>query len=242
MILDFIGTGSAFNTERGNNGAFRKQGDELFLIDCGSSTYGRLREANLLEGVKHVNVIITHTHADHIGSLADLIFHMKFKVEPMFSPKVHIHVGNWDAVKVVELLLKIQGVEDKNDYWISAIHPGRPMAGVVVDYVHRQQHVPNLTSIGLDLIIDGKHIYYSGDTNLPPRSAVNLMKKGNIDEIYQDTCAADYEGNVHLSLRELNNCVPLEIRHNVYCMHVDEGFDVEEASELGFPTVTSVLD
>ena len=73
-MLKFIGSGSAFNTKLGNTSAYYKIGHQMLLIDCGSNIFHRIKEHNLLEGIEDIHVLITHTHADHVGSLADLIF------------------------------------------------------------------------------------------------------------------------------------------------------------------------
>lgn len=74
--IKFLGNGSAFNEELGNNSAFIKDEklNKLLLIDCGSSVFGSLLKAGILNGVKEVNVLITHLHPDHVGSLGDLFF------------------------------------------------------------------------------------------------------------------------------------------------------------------------
>jgi len=63
------------------------------------------------------------------------------------------------------------------------------------------------------------------------------LECGELHYLYQDTCKADYDGNVHLSLRRLTELISEELRSNVWCMHLDSGFDVSEAKELGFNVV-----
>ncbi len=90
-MLNFIGSGSAFNTGIGNNSTFLKINKSLILIDCGSSTFSRLRELNVLDGVEHVRVFITHTHPDHVGSLGDLIFYVYYVMKKRIT--VHTPPG-----------------------------------------------------------------------------------------------------------------------------------------------------
>ena len=59
-MLNFIGTGSAFNTELGNNSAFVKNNDSLILIDCGGTVFHRLQELSLLDGLQNLYIVITH--------------------------------------------------------------------------------------------------------------------------------------------------------------------------------------
>ncbi len=77
-MLKFIGTGNAVNSEMGNTSAYIKENETLLLIDCGSTVFSRIKEINLLDDVKNVYVINTHTHNDHIGSLATLIGYLYF--------------------------------------------------------------------------------------------------------------------------------------------------------------------
>ena len=74
-MLNFIGTGSAFNTELGNTSAFVKKNNSLLLIDCGGTVFHRFQELNIFEGLENLYIIITHTHPDHVGSLGEVIFY-----------------------------------------------------------------------------------------------------------------------------------------------------------------------
>lgn len=75
MDLIFLGRGSAFNTCEGNTSAYFIDNNELFLIDCGESVFGELKERNILNDVSCVNILITHTHSDHVGSIGSLIMY-----------------------------------------------------------------------------------------------------------------------------------------------------------------------
>ena len=69
MELEFLGIESSFNAEEDNTSAFFVEREEMFLIDCGETVYKSLIRNELLENVGTINIIITHTHDDHIGSL-----------------------------------------------------------------------------------------------------------------------------------------------------------------------------
>jgi hypothetical protein len=88
---------------------------------------------------------------------------------------------------------------------------------------------------GLLIYVNDKIIYYSGDNNNIPSGI--LQSLNFIDEIYQDTCLADYDGNVHLSLRKLCELIPKEYRHKVHCMHIDCDELIEKAKTEGFNIV-----
>ncbi|WAH38332.1 MBL fold metallo-hydrolase [Alicyclobacillus dauci] len=101
------------------------------------------------------------------------------------------------------------------------------------------EHAEELKSYGFLLTMGDKHIYYSGDSNMIPSQALGLLIEGDIHYFYQDTCKADYPDNVHLSLIRLCELIPQEYRSKVYCMHLDETFNVDEARAFGFNVVTA---
>lgn len=73
MNLRFFGKGAAFCPSFGNcNAYFEKDGD-LFFLDFGESTFEKAVRLLDLTTYGHIYVLITHLHADHVGSLASLI-------------------------------------------------------------------------------------------------------------------------------------------------------------------------
>jgi ribonuclease BN (tRNA processing enzyme) len=239
-MLNFIGCGSAFNTELGNNGAFIKKDNVLFLIDCGSSTFGRIQQLNLLQDVEQICVLMTHTHADHVGSLGDLILYGYYSMGKLFEPNVTVFAP---FELKIGYILSLMGVEE-NTYRLSQFSES---AGFHYGDFHIRftpvhvEHVKELRCYGYIIHSDDKVVYYSGDSNMIPESVLIAFENGEFDLFYQDTCKADYEGNVHLSLRKLDELIDYNLRDRVYCMHLDNGFNKEEAEELGFNVVTTVL-
>lgn len=62
MDLQFLGTGSAFQTKLYNTSAFFVEGEKLFLIDCGETVMAQLENLRLLNYVKEIYAVFTHTH------------------------------------------------------------------------------------------------------------------------------------------------------------------------------------
>ena len=252
-MLNFIGRGAAFNPKEGNNAAYYKKGDHLFLIDCGSNVYTRLIENNVLDGVNRIYVLITHTHPDHIGSLGDLIFHSFYSLGEIGYRDLRVIAHpNHNIPDILQSL----GITE-NMYYYSPIRMNelgkQPtmapffMVGhgetnfLNIRYWVEVPHVKELYCVGYILEIEGTIVYYSGDSNNIPEIILEKLLNDEIDIFYQDTCGADYEGNVHLSLMKLYQLIPHEYRNKVYCMHLDKAFDEESAKELGFNVVNSII-
>ena len=84
MDLQFLGIGAAFNPAFGNTSACFQKDGTLYLLDCGSTVFGALLERKAMQGAKRIVVLITHLHADHVGSLGTLISYCNFKVNRKF--------------------------------------------------------------------------------------------------------------------------------------------------------------
>lgn len=230
-MLKFIGIGSAFNTKLGNNSAYYREGDNLYLIDCGSLTFARILDKNLLDEIKNIYILITHTHTDHIASLGDLTFYSYF----VLKKKVFI-IYPYDT-KVIKYLKSV-GINKSyyEKYEVGAnncyVFPGLEIIPV------KTKHVQELNCYGYILNTKDKKMYYSGDSNIIPDQVLNYIEL--FDIIYQDTGKADYPGNVHLSLRKLTELIPEQYRSKIYCMHLDNGFDIKKAKALGFNVVGEV--
>src|SRR4030095_1587723 len=67
MLLQFLGTGGAFNPEYGNSAALIRCNGKSILIDCGFTVFAKLKEFNLFNQIDYI--LITHLHNDHTGSL-----------------------------------------------------------------------------------------------------------------------------------------------------------------------------
>ncbi|AEQ34349.1 metal-dependent hydrolase [Bacillus phage Bastille] len=236
-MLNFIGRGSAFNTEEGNNSAYFVHEGELILIDCGSNIFDRLKASRMLDVFKRVRVIITHTHPDHIGSLGDLIFYNYFKMGTMGEKDIHVYAPY--TLKLGKIL-QLMGVttdyyhlhQFDNNETMSFTHSNIRLTAVPT------RHVDELVTYGYLIDRLGTTIYYSGDANRIPHYIMEMLDNDVIDEFYQDTCAAHYEGNVHLSLHNLALAITSpEIRKKVYCMHLDEGFPIEKVQLMGYNVV-----
>ncbi|MCD2348525.1 MBL fold metallo-hydrolase [Clostridium guangxiense] len=231
-MVDFIGTGSAFNTKLGNNSAFLKKGSSLILIDCGGSVFSKLRKLNLLNSVEKIYIIITHTHPDHVGSLGDLIFYSYY----ILKSKVNIFFPQESLIK--NFLANI-GASSEQYNLNSCDNPeidDVELGNINVKFLS-VTHTKTIPAYGFIMNLDRKSFYYSGDSNSISNQVIDKLKNGEIEMIYHDTCGLDYKGNPHLSIKKLCEAVPMEFRNKVYCMHLDENITEKQIMDSGFNVV-----
>ena len=234
-MLNFVGMGSAFNTEKGNTSAFIKRNNNLLLIDCGGNIFHKLQDLNLLYGLENLYVIITHTHPDHVGSLGDLIFYSYY----ILNHKPTIFFPNRE---LIEGFLASIGVSTEmyNLNHSDTIEVKDTQLGKFNIEFLKVSHVDTIPAYGFTIKLDGKAFYYSGDSNDINNGLLVKFKNGQISRIYQDTCGLDYEGNSHLSLRRLCSIIPHEFRDRVYCMHLDKHITEKQIQESGFNVVNVI--
>ncbi len=234
MEINFLGRGSAFNPKEGNNAGYFIQNDELFLIDIGEDVFSKLIEQNVLENINQINLMITHTHSDHIGSIGSLIaysYYILNKPVNIILPKKAKHLPN------IQSILDAFGIhKDWYSYVTEKRYDNKYESFDSIRYVETS-HTNALNSYGLIFTTKEGIVYYSGDTN-ETRIIEELINSGEkIDKIYIDTTNLNYEDNPHLYIGFLKEKIPNDMVDRVYCMHLNSDECTKEASEYGFNVV-----
>jgi ribonuclease BN (tRNA processing enzyme) len=236
-MLNFIGTGSAFNTQLGNTSAFIKKQDSLLLIDSGGTVFHRLQELNIFKKLKKTYIVITHTHPDHVGSLGEVIFYSYYILghkPTVFFPNRELirnfltSIGVSQEMYLLESSNKV-GFVDEN------------LGEISMEFLP-VSHVETIPAYGFVMRQVEGVFYYSGDSNSIENDIMTRLKSGEIDRLYQDTCGLDYKGNNHMSLRKLKEIIHPDLRNKVYCMHLDQHIDQKEVVYQGFNVVKKSLE
>ena len=156
-----LGFGSAFNSqEYGNNSWYFIEKDKVFMIDCGYTVFNTFREKGL-DNYKEINIIITHMHTDHVGSLGTLIEWMYY----VKGFKVNILSHNTLKRDLFDYLL-ISGIEESMfNLEVTPYGKGYINKDSIEIIFEKVKHVPQIKTYSITLIRNSTDmIIYSGDT------------------------------------------------------------------------------
>ena len=207
QTLKFLGRDSGFGEK--NNSAYIEYDNKFLLIDCGFTVFSQLKNKFDFKKYDEINIIITHLHNDHAGTLSQFILYLYF----IYNIKVNV-ITNCEKIKE---FLDITGtpedayiLKSENDY---------------IKFI-KTEHVKHLDAYGFELNINNKKIIYTGDTNtLEPFKM--YLKDAN--EFYVDVSRY---GGAHLKIDDIKNELE-EIQKNgtsVYLMHIDDAEYIKDAT------------
>jgi ribonuclease BN (tRNA processing enzyme) len=235
--LRFLGEGAALNAARGNTAAFFIIEQELFLLDCGGTVLGELDRRDILRGVKAIQVVITHCHCDHIGSLADLIYYAKYRYQIPLNLLWDSEYERADErLQQVYGYLRYYGVLDNfglgRQFQVKDTKDYRGYGNLESIHLLPTTHHEDVHSVSVVIRSQGERIFYSGDTNTLATLEAAEAKFGPMEQIYLEVCGR--ETPVHLDLGKLVAAFKPEERFKVTVMHFDDGATGERAWALGF--------
>lgn len=214
--ITFLGRDSGFGQK--NTSAYAIVNNRLLLIDCGYTVMTQLQESNLLSGISGIDVIITHMHADHVGSLSQLALYSYYSLKKTINIITDCaEMDNYLTITGVSRYLQTPGFPKerytRNNGFVTFIP---------TDHVGDE-----LDCYGFSTKINGTHVVYTGDTKtLTP--FISYLDKGS--QLYTD---ASINGGVHLKLEEnlslLNELTQKGVE--VYLMHLDDELKIRKLIE-----------
>ena len=141
-LLKFLGRDAGFGEK--NTSAYIEKGDKFILIDCGFTVFQELKRTIDFNKYKTIEVIITHLHNDHAGSLSQFILYMWFVFKK--------HVTIFSKCKKIKQYLEITGTT------LEAYTVMEKMEDL--EFI-KTDHVKELDSYGFKLKSDDKKIIYT---------------------------------------------------------------------------------
>lgn len=197
--LKFIGRKSGFDDD--NTSAYFEKNNELTIIDCGFTVFNKIKEKFNFNKYDKINIIITHLHNDHAGSLSQVILYAWF----IYNKKVRVI----SKCKNIKKYLEITGTPDDSYEILKDMEN--------IKFI-KTEHTDYLDSYGFLMKINNKNIIYTGDTkNLKPFKPFF----NNVNELYIDVSKF---GGAHIKIDEIMPYL-LELKEKgikIYLMHMDD--------------------
>jgi len=251
LSLTFIGSGSAFSKRFFQTNLLIVKGATHLLVDCGSRAPEALhklgRSVTELE-----NVLITHSHADHIGGLEEVMLMNRYAAKR----KPNIVITKEYQVLLWENSLKGGGAFNEcragkylnfEDFW-KPIRPkpvpGDPRLCVVTVggdlklKLFRTMHIPDSakgwqdSALSYGLIIDDR-VLFSSDTRFDPGMILGFDAQYHFERIFHD--CQTFTGGVHASMDELGT-LPEAVKKRMYLVHYPDAAadDRQKPRDMGF--------
>jgi len=251
LSITFIGVGSAFTKKFYQNNALVVKNNDHALVDCGTRTPEALAAMGLSVTDVH-NYLITHSHADHIGGLEEVMLLNRYvaRQKPtMIAPAAYRKFLWKHSLKGgASYNERIDGKFLRfGDLWnvvdtVPVAGADRELCearvGSIKFAMFRTKHIPDSapswrsSSPSYGVMIDDR-ILFTSDTRFDPELIEFLADRYRIDAIFHD-CQL-YSGGVHASLDELAD-LPAAVRAKTRLMHFGDAVEnhVEKAAALGF--------
>ncbi len=240
LSLFFVGVGSAFTKRHYQTNLMIIKGNDHVMVDCGSKAPQALYELGLsVTDIK--NFLITHSHADHIGGLEEVMLTCRFvtKEKPNIIIDKKFQQLLWD--------LSLRGGAafnyEKNgsditfkDMWHSIRPewlPSYPRETHEIDIggisikTFRTMHTPDSTTNwessfwSCGIVIDNR-VMFTSDTRFDLDLFENYCSLFDLEIIFHD--CQFFTGGVHAGIEELNT-LPAEIKKRLILTHYSDNWE-----------------
>ena len=254
LALYPVGCGSAFSRTFSQNNYLIVKGKDHCMVDCGTRTPETL--ARLGVPVTRIdNWIITHSHADHIGGLEEVMLMGRYverrKPNVIITHEYELMLWNYSLKGGCEFNESHDGVGLQfGDFW-TVLRPtwlgGYPREtyhiciGSIDIKAVRTRHFPeqatdwSQSAFSIGLIIDDR-ILFTGDTQFDADLLIGYDELFHFECIFHDV--QFFSGGIHASLDELST-LPETLRKRIILMHYPDTFEdhreqVKREGFLGF--------
>lgn len=248
LSIYFIGTGAAFTNNLNDNNVLVVKGDEHLLIDCGTKCVRALHHSEI-EATSIRNFLITHSHADHIGGLEEIM--MKGRYVSKRKPSMIITEEYQKILWEQSLSGGSKHAETKKltfeDFW-DVVRPKKlknyprdtweTNLGTLNIKMLRTMHIPGGSTSWKDsvwscgIVLDDK-VMFTSDTKFDPDLLQSFDDLLDLDYIFHD-CQL-FTAGVHASLDELCT-LPTKLKSKIVLMHYGDNWSdfKQQAEDAGF--------
>ncbi|MFA6536200.1 MAG: MBL fold metallo-hydrolase [Candidatus Paceibacterota bacterium] len=245
----FIGTGSAFARKHFQTNLLLIKGKEHLMVDFGMTGPLALATTARLDHGEINNLLISHSHADHIGGLECLALNRRYVGIP-FQKRPKLKMIITEAYQEVLWDRSLRGgmewnEEEENSHkrlcftdFFDPIRPGwlkkQPREVYEVNFggmhieMFRTKHIPDkapdwqASFVSFGLFIDG-HVFISMDTRFDEDLIHEYADRSSV--MFHDV--QFFPGAVHAPLAELRT-LPPEVKAKMHLMHYADNWETQD--------------
>lgn len=197
-----------------NKSCYFIKNNAMFLINCGHGVVDAMRRTHVLDGITEVYIVITNSSKSHLYDLRKFLFVLKNK---KIKPKLI------ESISLDKNILKKLGLMEDDDYQLL-----EPLKNNIkwINFL-AVPHKNKKFSCPIEIILDGKKIFYGGDAyNIPFAIA-------QYDEYYFDF--SDKKDEYALDVDKIKNIIKKNKikRNKLWLVHLQNVQALEIARKIG---------
>lgn len=206
MNIKFLGTGGAFDFDKGTAAAIVDVSGKKILIDCGYSTILKLAEKDVAKDIDYI--LVTHLHGDHIGSL------------PTFLQYAAHRLGG----DIPPIIVPTESFQSELETFFASTYVTKHVTFVPITEFSEIGHIDTsgqhdieVTSFAYYFTEDDHLIYYSGDISSADTAAEFLATRAEskIQVFHETSPRTDIP--VHTSYKEVAQKLG---NYEIYVYHI----------------------
>lgn len=251
LTLFFVGCGSAFSRTMNQNNLLVVKGEHHLLVDCGTKTPQALHDLQI-EPAMIENFLITHTHADHIGGLEEVMMVNRYLTgnRPRIVINEDFEEILWNhSLRGGSAYSELRDGKPLgfSDFW-DTLRPQRSpemaretwetkLGGIDIK-MPRTKHFPDNSTSWQDSfwscgVLFDERVLFTSDTRFDPELLAEFDERYGLEIIFHD--CQFFTGGVHASLDELST-LPEALKRKMVLMHYSDNWAQyeEQVRQAGF--------